>query len=88
MRLGALNQLKFASLVEQGLPEERATYFLDPWNSPYWYQHRCNADQSVVTGMIYSFGPDRKRDSTDHEIKGDDIGIIIFAKRPKEKAAE
>ena len=33
---------EFASLVSQGMPEERAEFLLDPWNSPYWIRHRCD----------------------------------------------
>ena len=83
-----LYRMNFGRLTEQGMSEVRRDYFLDPWNSPYWFQHRCTEDRSVVTVMVYSFGPDRKRDTSEHEIGGDDIGTIIYSKRPKEKAAD
>jgi hypothetical protein len=66
---------RFAALQVQGLPEERADYFLDPWNSPYWIRHRCSSERQRI--FIYSFGPNRRRDSDEREIRGDDIGVVI-----------
>ena len=70
----------YSELQSQGLPEQRAEFFLDPWNSPYWIRDRCdrNADRRVT--FIYSFGPNRRRDSTRTEIQDDDIGSYISAK--------
>ena len=68
----------FANLVAQGLPEERAKYFLDPWNSPIWLRHRCIDSSRRERAFVYSFGPDRRRDSSAWEIRGDDIGVVIF----------
>lgn len=65
----------FAALTMQGLPESRAAFFLDPWNSPYWIRDRCEGGQRHV--FVYSFGPDRKRNSTRTELLGDDIGVLI-----------
>lgn len=50
----------------------RAAYLLDPWNSAYWLVHRCSNGREVR--FVYSFGPNRRRDSTDWEIRGDDVG--------------
>jgi hypothetical protein len=66
---------RFAALKIQGLPEERADYFLDPWNSPYWIRHRCSSDGQRIS--VYSFGPNRRRDSDAREIRGDDIGEVV-----------
>ena len=66
---------EFSQRVAQGLPESRAHYLIDPWNSPYWIRDRCRGDRRVT--FIYSFGPDRKRDSSEWEVLGDDIGIYI-----------
>jgi hypothetical protein len=71
---------RFAALTAQGLPPERAEFFIDPWNSPYWVRHRCTSDQQQVT--IYSFGPNRRRDSEPSRLGGDDIGVTI--ERPRE----
>ena len=71
----------FANLQGEKTPEERTQYFLDPWNSPYWLNHTCSEDRRRRAVFVYSFGPDRKRDSTDWEIAGDDIGAWIS--RPK-----
>ena len=68
----------FAALQDQGLPEPRAAFFLDPWNSPYWIRDECarRARRRII--FVYSFGPNRKRDSTEWELGGDDVGAIIF----------
>ncbi len=71
-----LREGRFASLVEQGLPEARAQFLLDPWNSPYWLRHRCKGDKEVA--FVYSFGPNRRRDSNRWEILGDDVGAYIY----------
>ncbi len=69
----------YSQLQSQGLPAERAEFFLDPWNSPYWIRDRCDRLNNKRVTFIYSFGPDRQRDSTRTEILGDDIGRIISA---------
>ncbi len=70
----------YAALRSQGLPKERAEFFLDPWNSPYWIRDRCNRQNNKRVMFIYSFGPNRRRDSTRTEILGDDIGIFVSTK--------
>ena len=69
---------EFAGLTAQGLPEERARFFIDPWNSPYWIRDRCKSDDSRRVVFVYSFGPNRRRESSRYEILGDDIGAIIY----------
>jgi hypothetical protein len=68
---------EFVGLVDQGLPEERAGYLLDPWNLPYWIRDRCDSEQGRRVVFVYSFGPNRRRDSTPWEILGDDVGARI-----------
>ncbi len=75
-----LNSGAFSELNLQGMPKERAEFFLDPWNSPYWIRDRCASRNSVRTTFVYSLGPNRRRDSTRTEIHGDDIGSYISAK--------
>jgi hypothetical protein len=67
----------FADLVMQGMPAERADFFLDPWNSPYWIRDRCVRQTGERIMFVYSFGPNRRRESTRTEILGDDIGAHI-----------
>ncbi len=69
----------YAQLQSQGLPQERAEFFLDPWNSPYWIRDRCERRSDTRVRFIYSFGPNRRRDSTRTEILGDDVGSYISA---------
>ncbi|MBT8085614.1 MAG: hypothetical protein HKN35_14045 [Woeseia sp.] len=68
---------EFATLQKQGLPSERADFLIDPWNSPYWLRDRCDRDAGKRYVFVYSFGPDRNRDSTTTEILGDDVGAYI-----------
>ena len=62
----------FARLLKSSGEDARAEYLLDPWNSAYWVRHKCVAGREVM--FVYSFGPDRRRNSTKWEIGGDDIG--------------
>ena len=56
----------------------RAGYLLDPWNSPYWIRHKCPQGGGRRRAVfVYSFGPNRRRDSTAWEIRGDDLGVTI-----------
>ncbi len=72
----------FAALTGQGMPEERAKFFLDPWNSPYWIRDKCSRRRDRQVIFVYSFGPNRKRESTEWELAGDDIGATIFEREP------
>lgn len=74
----ALLEGAFAALTAQGLPEERADFFLDPWNSPYWIRDRCDSDAKRRIVFIYSFGPNRRRESSRWEVLGDDVGTIVY----------
>ena len=65
----------FAKLVEKGVPIERTRFFLDPWNTPYWIRHKCNDEEEIA--FVYSFGPNRRRDSSRWKIRGDDVGAYI-----------
>ena len=65
----------FAKLFADSEASNRAAFVLDPWNSAYWINHSCAEDGEVR--FIYSFGPNRIRDSTDSRIAGDDIGLHL-----------
>jgi len=77
-RLDQLADGAFAGLVDQGLPESRASYFIDPWNTAYWIRHRCSKSKQREIAFLYSFGPNRRRDSTAWDLLGDDVGIVLF----------
>ena len=73
---------EFSTLVSRGMPQERADFFLDPWNSPYWIRLEWDGTKRTqFTVFVYSFGPNRRRDSTQGELLGDDIGTFIFRDR-------
>ena len=79
---GYLNTGEFSQLMARGLPQERAIFFLDPWNDPYWIKIKWNTRRTRLTAFVYSFGPNRRRDSSRTEILGDDIGVYIFRDEP------
>jgi len=65
---------EFSALKKEGLSNNRANYFLDPWNMAYWVGFRVDNDTNKNRLVFYSFGPNRKPDS----FKGDDIRINLF----------
>lgn len=73
-----LVQGDFARMVMASDGPVRAGYLLDPWNSPYWVRHECDDGESVR--FVYSFGPNRQRDSTELQVLDDDVGAP-FSKR-------
>ncbi len=73
-----LTKGRYAALAEQGMPEERAQYFIDPWNVPYWIRDNCDSDGDKRSIFVYSFGPNHRRDSTRQALGGDDVGYYIL----------
>ncbi len=41
-------------------------------------QSQCSEDGRSQRAFIVSFGPNRRRDSTYWDLRGDDIGMVIF----------
>ena len=68
---------EFSRLTAQGLSEQRAEFMLDPWNYAYWIRDNCAADERERMTYIYSFGPNRRRDSTKWEVGGDDLVVFV-----------
>ncbi|MFN0009266.1 MAG: hypothetical protein ACKVXR_15285 [Planctomycetota bacterium] len=69
-----------------GLRNDRRGYFLDPWNNPIW----IHWDKQKKRAVLYSFGPNRLRDSNwrrSDESAGDDIAVVWVRTRTA-KAAE
>jgi hypothetical protein len=74
----------FPSIVQAFQPVEcagvstdpnRRNYFIDPWGQPYWLQYYGGESPEETTLAIYSFGPNRRRDSAEQDFSGpDDIG--------------
>ena len=69
---------EFAALTGRGLPKDRANFFIDPWNGPYWIRSRCSEDYREQSVFLYSFGPNRVRDSSRWEFLHDDPGIYML----------
>ena len=74
------------SPAEEGLENprrDRRGYLLDPWNNSYW----INYDRNARTVLLYSFGPNRRRDTDLREMSaedqragrlvGDDIAVSV-----------
>jgi hypothetical protein len=52
----------------------RRRYAIDPWGTAYWVDVRASgADADVRRVVVYSFGPNRRRDGEPGEGAGDDI---------------
>ncbi|TPV97097.1 MAG: hypothetical protein B7733_01340 [Myxococcales bacterium FL481] len=75
--------------LEKGGRRDRRGYFIDPWSNPYWVIYR----RAQAEILIYSFGPDRRRDSEFDDrgwlidgIGGDDIAVRIAAPRRSARA--
>ena len=71
-------QGNYAQLTRASGAAERGEYLLDPWNAAYWVRHKCSDGKLVL--FLYSFGPNQRRDSTDWEIAGDDVGAYLIKK--------
>ncbi len=81
-----LRKGRFRSLTRRGLPEERAEFFIDPWSTSYWVRTSCNDTRDKV--FLYSFGPNRGRDSSKWKLGGDDIGVLFRVRKHEARRAE
>lgn len=70
---------RFSALGDQYRSSDRARYFLDPWNSPYWIRQVCEEDEPWQL-TVYSFGPNRRRDSVSGHLLPDDVGVQVTAR--------
>jgi hypothetical protein len=85
---GYLLRGRFAALEQRGLPEQRAEFLIDPWNLPYWIRSRCAKRGLKRSVFVYSFGPNRKRDSTQWELLEDDLGFYLAREDPDSEPME
>jgi len=75
LSLATLHGGEFARVAGRS-SAERARYLLDPWEMPYWVSDECDSAARYI--LLYSFGPDRRRDSTPWATGGDDVGVYVF----------
>jgi hypothetical protein len=68
---------------DKGAVPVRKTHYLDPWNMPYWIRHRCVGKS--VSVFVYSFGPNRRRDSSASAIGGDDVGTYVTGRSARSR---
>jgi hypothetical protein len=75
----ALADGSFAAMAGRELPETRARFFVDPWNQPYWYIDVCRVEGPVFEreARVYSFGRNRRRDSVEFAVAGDDLAVVV-----------
>jgi hypothetical protein len=72
---------EFAQFHRLEPTSQRSQYFIDPWNMPYWIRRTCSSHERRLT--IYSFGPNRQRESITHRLIGDDIGSTRYLQQPQ-----
>jgi hypothetical protein len=72
-----LGRGRFATQPGVRSERERRVHFLDPWNQAYWMRHACD-DDGRASAFLYSFGPNRRRDSGAFVIGGDDVGTYLL----------
>jgi hypothetical protein len=68
---------RFATHAATPGERERRQYFLDPWDQSYWVRHACD-DNGRESAFLYSFGPNRRRDSGPFRLGGDDVGTYLL----------
>jgi hypothetical protein len=69
---------RFSSSAGDSSARERTAHFLDPWSSSYWVRDYCAGGARSV--FVYSFGPNRRRDSGESALAGDDIGAYLVVR--------
>ena len=52
--------------------EVRAEFLIDPRSTACWVRFECSGSERSL--FVYSFGPNRLRDSGAWELRGDDVG--------------
>jgi hypothetical protein len=76
-------------------------HYLDPWNNPYWIAYQAAPGNAGGTAVLYSFGPNRRRDlvlseNDDTELfglesaspEGDDIRVVIHLSSQSTRRAD
>lgn len=58
----------------------RRRYAIDPWGTAYWVSVERD-DQGQRRAVVYSFGPNRRRDGTAQAPDGDDVGAVGWLPR-------
>lgn len=78
-----MNDSGYLLADEKDAPPVRKIHYLDPWNMPYWIRHRCVGDN--VSVFVYSFGPNRRRDSSATAIAFDDVGTYVTSRSERNR---
>jgi hypothetical protein len=68
-------RLTVAEHDDAGVRRDRRGYFLDVWNQPYWILHELAGKRRL---LLYSFGPNRRRDTPLERLEGNDGGPIAM----------
>ena len=51
----------------------RRRYFVDPWGTAYWIEVNRHPESGARRFVVYSFGPNRRRDGDPGRTTGDDV---------------
>ena len=71
-----LSSGRFAQRAKKGLMEpERARYFLDPWNQPYWIADQYQGGERLM--YLYSHGANTRADRALSGGEGDDVIQVL-----------
>ena len=71
-RLATYGRVACPSVKPDALAARRR-YMIDPWGTAYWIRIGREDDEGARRVVVYSFGPDRRRDSSPVRAAGDDV---------------
>jgi hypothetical protein len=81
VRIDRATEFEGAACKDAGV---RHRYAVDPWGTPYWIAIRADANGRHI--IVYSFGPNRRRDGEPGSGAGDDIARRALLEPPSKTA--
>lgn len=60
--------------------QDRRRYVVDPWGMSYWLSMK-RVEEGLQRVVVYSFGPNRRRDGSPGANTGDDISVMGYARQ-------
>lgn len=73
--LEGLAEFRAAECAGQLMDPTRREHAIDPWGSAYWI--RVQRDTGAVRLVVYSFGPNRRRDGEPGDSRSDDQAAVV-----------
>jgi hypothetical protein len=100
--LSEMHEATFSALKKDGLPEVRAEFFIDPWNTSYWIWHdSCDEDEHTIYNLqpwaqspsrLDRPGPRRRRHRRDNSGRpsatGDSFQAIVAEREKRARENE